>query len=519
MQGGIDALYSRVSTQKVPGAPQGNRQRIERANVNSRRFTPYDGTTENVDLLAGGDPRGRQSGFTPTVLRYNTQPPTGQQNFNQIEALWTGINQVPWGGDPPERQAALAATLPGAAGLSLTPLGNNRVAQPEMTSEVPGEEGISTYAGFGAAPNYFPKFLGDPSYTPEGWGLNATSRPTALQVEMPTPNPGANGDGSNGFFATTREGEASFPGGGAANSPFASINWRRAGAERVEGVVESHVNAPMIYAVMAALDCLGTYGGNPQFDESQHGEILWQAVEDIGVLAQTSDESMNLSPDKLPHSLFNLTSANYWLASLSKDGGDGMPKAPRTWRDVRALLTLHGMIRNDSSARFGPGERFGLSTRVYNCVLNGGEEMVFNEWNARRLQQKVYYIIKRVPHEEIRAHPGAPPGSYALQGSKESSAENIVVVPDDKPRRPFQIVPWKITDQTKITDAPRKKDVAYWDENGIKCYGAAVEVGYVVQIDHPPPSATAVQHATYNVSYRKKLPMVWIAFTGVWLNL
>lgn len=514
MQGSIDALYNRVGTMKTPNAPAGNRQRIERAPSDSRRFSPYDGTSENVDATVGAGPRGVQSGYRPTVLNRNVLPAEAGlgAKYNQIEALWTGRTQLPYGGNPPEQKAALAATLPGAEGLTLTPLGGSRVAQPDMTSEVPSENGISSYGGFGPAPDFFPKYQGDPDYTPSGWGLNATPRPSALQISMPTPNPGANGDGSDGIFQLTRDGSASI--GGPAAQPFASINWRSATASRVQGQVEAQVNSPMLVAVMAALDKVGTYGGNPQWDETQHGEILWQAVEDIGVLAQQMTDTQNLSPDKLPHSFFNLPTLNYWLASLGDDGR----KPPRTLNDVKCLVSFHGMIRNDSSARMGQGERFGLSARIFNCVVNGGEEMVFNEWNATRENQKLYYLVKRIDHNDIRAVGDAPPGSFALQGFVPPSKNNVMLVADDKTRKPWQIVPWVYKDQA-IQERPRKKDVEFTDEYGAKAWGGVFEVGYTVQVDGPNPLPLHLKQAPCNAAARKQLPMIFIAVTGRWIQL
>ena len=517
MQPGPDALYNRTATMALPPARTGIRGRVERSNTQSRRFSPYDGTDEAVDVSIG-QINGRQSVFKPSIFTAITQQPGvgGAQRFNEIESLWTGVQQVDFGGDPPEKINALAATLPGAAGISLTPLGGGRVAQPDMTSEVASENGFSSYGGFGPPPAYFQKFDGDPGMMPENWGLTGV-RASALQTEMPTPNPGANGDGSDGIFQTTRDGSASFAGPEA--NPFTSINWRGATTNRVQGVVETHVNAAMIYAVMAALDKVGSFGGNPQWDETQHGEILWQAVEDIGVLAQNSEETENLSPDKLPHSLFNVPSANFWLATLG--GGENPVRLPKTARDVLGLLTLHGMIRGDSSARFAPNERFGLSTRVYNCVVGGGEEFVFNEWSATRRGEKVYSIIKRVDHTQIRANPGAPPASYSLSGVKE----NVLIVPDDKTTKPFQIVPWvkkirKGKPEDKLFhDRPTHEDLAYKDENGIICKGVAYEVGYVVQLDHPTPLPRLVTHAPFNAFLRKQLPVVGLVFTGRLLHI
>jgi hypothetical protein len=218
-----------------------------------------------------------------------------------------------------------------------------------------------------------------------------------------------------------------------------------------------------------------------------------------------SDTEAALSPEKLPHSMFNVVSANWFLATseqaAARPGGG--------WQlcDVLARLQPHGLVRGDSSARFGPGERYGLARRLMNCTVGGGTEFIFNEWGRVRLGQAVWHLIKRVPHDKIRASPGQQPGSYSLTGS----AENLHVVSEEKTRNPFQIVPWV---GEMMHSKPTRKDVEYLDDDGSIGYGAAIRIGIVVQIDFPTPFKVLTDHAPFNNYLRAQLPIIGVMYEG-----
>lgn len=498
-----DAQRFRTGTLALPGPLTGIKSRSSTANGGSRRFTPYDGVTDNVDVPgAAGGPRGRQSVYRGGVQTVITQPPS-QTNptFAQIESQWAGLPQQAFGGNPTQQMQLMQAIL-STQGLTMSALGGNRFAQPDMTSEVPSENGISSYAGFGGPPGYFPKYNGTPGAEPSAWGLYAQARPSALITDLPSPNPGANGGGSDGFFQSTREGVAS----SLTRNPFETINWQQAADTRVQGVIESPVNAPMVYAIMAALSPDEERRGlAAQFEETQEGQVVYQAVEDLGVLRQSlHDFDGELSPEKLPHSIFNVVSANWFLATSETAAPPLMG-----WKlcDVLGRLQPHGLVRGDSSARFGPNERFELSRRVMNCTVGGGTEFVFNEWGNVRLGQEVWHIIKRVPITKIRAVPHERPGSFSLTGS----SEQIHVVPDSKTRNPFQIVPWI---GESLHAKPTRKDVAYYDDDGLIWHGAAIKIGVVVQIDFPSPLKILTDHSSYNNHVRAQLPIIGVMYEG-----
>lgn len=511
MQFANDAQRFRVGTLKVPGPLTGIKSRSSTAAsaTGSLRSTPYDGVTENVDVRgANAGPTGRQSGLPRTVRTVITQPiQSPNQKFAQIESQWTGIAQQGFGGNAASQISQMAG-FANMQNLSISALGGNRYSQPDMTSEVPYENGISGYGGFGAAPNFFAKYYGEPGGMPVNWGLEATPRPSALKIDMPSPNPGANGS-SSGFFQTTRDGTAS----ALTQNPFQTINWQQVANNRVEGATPTSVNQPMVYAVMAALSSEEQMlGANKQFEETQHGQILFQAVEDLGTLRAAAGEfDQIVSPDKLPHSLFNVVSANWFLATM-EDAAE--PLKGWTVNKVLSLIQIHGAIRGDSSARFGTGERYGLARRLLNCNVGGGgkDDFVFNEWeldedSVLSIGQELWYIIKRVPHDSIRATSYSPAGTFSVTGA----SQNVIAVPDSKTRNPFQIVPW--IGKTPV-QRPTRKDVEYTDDDGILGYGVAIKVGQVMQSDFPAASKEVLRHAGHNNYYRAQLPLIGIQFEG-----
>lgn len=503
MLAGNDAQRNRVMTLAVPGPLKGIKSSYSRAQGSSIRFSPYDGVNDNVDVPgAGAGPKGRQSAFRGSVQRVITnQPSQINQPFAQIDSMFDNRPKTDIGGNPQSSLRNIQMSILARQGIQTPQFGGGRGGQPDMTDEVASENGISSYPGFTGAPNFFPKYQGAPGAEPAGWGLTAPRKPTGLDIDLPNPNPGANGGGSDGLFQTTRSGSATFYN----QNPFATVNWKQVMAQPIRDVVESAVNQPMLYSTRASRTSARSLAGTQiAFDESHEGQLMYQAIEDLGTLRQaTIDKEGMLSPDKLPHTLFNLVSANYFLATSEKQAG---PLQGWKINDVLARIVFHGIIRGDSSARFGPGERFELSRRIYNCNVGGGIEFMFNDWGDVQLGQEVWHLIKRVPHKDIRASPKERPGSYSLTGA----AENILLVPDDKTRRPFQIVPWV----GKYVDSrPTTKDVEYIDDDGIKCEGVAIKIGIVFQIDFPSPYKVLTDHSSYSNFYRTQCPVIGVMLT------
>lgn len=499
-----NAQSNQIDTMKLPQVKGGGRSSVFRANGPTRRFTPYDQGNENVDVPgANADPRGRQSRYKGSVQSiYTQQPAQNNPTFAQIESMWNNQAKQSFGGNPGQYLQDIQFAIMAQQGLSISTFGGGRTGQPDLTSEVAGENGLSTFSGFTGPPNFFPKFDGDPSSEPSGWGLTQVRPPMQLKTDLPTPNPGANGDGSSGMFQTTRDGTAAFY----TNNPFSSANWKRGESDRIKDSIESATNQPMVIAIMALRKAGPALAGTQvMFDETQEGQIMYQAVENLGQLKQMfADNAEGLSPDKLPHSVFNVVSANYYLATTE----DAAP-ALKGWKakDVLSRINCHGIIRSDSSARYGRGESFGLSRRIYNCNVGGGIEFMFNEWGAVEAGNVLYHIIKRVPQRFIKASPSEREASYCLTGSHEE----FVVIPDGKTRNPFQIVPWI----GKTRNArPTKKDLEFIDNDGLIDKGIAIRIGVVFQSDFPAPLPILLQHATTSNFYRAQLPIIGVMFEG-----
>lgn len=499
-----NAQNNQIDTMKLPRTNGNGRSSVFRVNGPTRRFTPYDLGTDNVDVPgANADPRATQSRYKGSVQTIITQQPAqNNPTFAQIESMWNGQAKTNFGGNPAQQLQNIQFAIMASQGLNISSFGGGRTGQPDMTSEVAGENGSSMYSGFSGPPNFFPKFNGDPSPEPSGWGLSQVRPPNQLNTDLPSPNPGANGDGSSGMFQTTRDGTAQFY----TNNPFTTVNWQKATNERIKDGIESATNQPMVIAIMALRTAKPSMMGTQHaFDETQEGQIMYQSMEDLGKLKQNfPDEGGNLTADKLPHSVFNVVSANFYLAS-SEDASAPL----KGWRakDVMARINCHGIIRGDSSARYGRGEPFGLSRRIYNCNVGGGIEFMFNEWGPVEAGNVLYHIIKRVSQNKIKASPQEREGSYSLTGSHEE----VIVIPDGKVRNPFQIVPWIGKGRN---DRPKKKDLEFVDNDGLIDKGVAIRIGVVFQSDFAAPLQVLLQHATTSNFYRAQLPVIGVMFEG-----
>jgi len=505
MNFGTDAQNLRIGTTAKAQPRSGvqvdrnnNRQStFSTAPAPTRRFSPYDATSNSADVAAGGGPYGRQSGLRPTVTSASLQIPVTGPKFAQVEMYWNGLRQQPFGGTPDQALQQMGRIIGPSDNLQLTRLGGNRDAQPEMTSEVPGENGFSTYANFGNGlpPRSFPKYQGAPGALPPNWGVPMQPQPSALATDMPSNT--AIGAGSDGFFQFTRDGVAY----GSTINPFASIDWGAKARNRVLDLVEQGVNMPMVHALLAVASMTG-------WDERQEGQVMFQVVESLGELmmaAKKKGRAVNLSPHLLPHTLLNVPSVNYFLAA-EKYAGFMMGW---TIYDVLSKLWPHGLIRGDSSARMGEKERFGLSTRVLNFNTFGGEEDCFNEWPGANLGWKVYFLVVRVPLSSIKAGPNAPDGTYCLT----AQSNELLPVPDDTVRRPWQVVPWV----GKSREAkPTKKDVTFINNDGFEEKGAAFEVGIMMQKDFvfESKSNNYTKHTSFSAFHRAQLPMCRIMYTG-----
>jgi len=478
MQGAYDAQRSRINTGLLPGRMTGIKSRYFTApSAVPYRSTPYDGVDQNVALAVGGGPRGRQSNLP-----------------RRVSTLLTPSAPAPFGGNPgsyTDMQFGRLAT----SGLSLGVFGGARVAQPDLTAEVAGENGYSTFAGATAAPpRMFPQFGGAPGAEPTAWGMNAPRVPTALNVNLPDAQPLANGDNSNAFFQSTREGTAS----SVAANPFESFQ-RASQQEPLHDGIESMVNQHMLHASAALV------GQTIGWDQTLEGQIIYQLIQDTGELAQAVyDYGEDMSLEQLPHSFFDTVSMNYWLATHEPAS---RPYCGWSLSQVMSLFSLHGLIHGDSSARMAKGERMGLSRRMINANCGGGADFIFDEWPHAQIGQACYHKLVRVNHANIRASPSAAPGTYSIVGS----SDEVLTVPADRTKNPWQLVPWHAD---KINGHPTRKDIEFLDDDKQVQTGALFLIGHKVQSVFAAPFQVTSKYASASNYMRAQLPIIGLQFVG-----
>ena len=479
--------------------PNGLKGRVERAGKPSYRSSPYDDPNSNADVRGiGTAPYGQQSKFRPTITNASLPRQPGPM-FAQIPSLYDGRPFLSFGGTSQQYVQQLQNAILTSQGLRTNQFGGARGGNPDMTSEVAGDQGYSTYSGF-ALPNMFAKFDGAPSSTPDGWGMTQAPRPTGSQLSLP--NTGADGasDGT-GMFTNVRT-----PSGTIQQvDPFSLATMREATDRPIRDGIDQNTNQPMVMALLAMKpDSLKTLGSQVAFDETQEGQLIYQAIEDNGAIqAAINQREGTIDGEFLPRTVFNVVAANWWLAQENKS------QPLRGWKpnDVLSKIGFHGAIRGDVSARFGPGEAYGLARRLVNCNLGGGIESIFNEWGSVEPGWRLYHILKRVPHDKIRANPQERPGSYSLT----ASSENVIVVSETKTKNPFQIVPWV---GKSAVHRPTRDDAAYYNDDNQIEYGVVIFVGIVFDVKFASPWQSQLDHCGTNASIRVQLPLIDVKIVG-----
>lgn len=500
-----NARVTATSTQKLPGpfvtekGPNGYKANSFRAATvgPSYRSSPYDDPNVSNAPGVGVDPRGQQSGYRPTKTIVITKQPVGGPIWSQSGSQLDGRPRQSFGGTPKEFISALQNAIMLQQGLPTRSFGGLRGGNVDMTSEVAGSQGFSTYSGF-ANPRMFPKTDGAPDSM---WNLLQTPRPTGLNIGLPTPNPGSNGNGGSGFFVTQREATGEF----GQVDPFALSNMRGAAEKPIEDSIDQNTNQPMVMALLAMKsDRTESLGALIAFEENQEGQLIYEAIEDNGTIKQAISKFDGfVEGNLLPHTAFNVPSVNWFLAQEKKSP----PLQGWTANDVLSMIYFHGAIRGDASSRFGPGEPFGLERRIINCNLGGGIENIRNEWGPVEPGQRLYHIFRRVPHEKIRASPNERPGSFSLTGS----SENVMVVKETKTKNPWQVVPWA---SDNIVQKPTKEDTEFVNDDGVVEKGFAFFIGVVFQADFASPWKVHLDHCGTNNSIRAQLPMIGVKING-----
>ena len=495
-----------VTTGKKPGpftterGPNGYKARSERAKVVGPQYrnSPYDNPNIGDVAGVGTGPGGKQSGYRPSKTTIMTTQPTNGPLWAQSGSQLDGRPRQPFGGTPQAYVTGLQNAILSQQGLPTRQFGGTRAGNVDMTSEVAGDQGFSTYSGF-AQPRLFPKT--DAAPDGQTWNLLQTPRPTGLNISMPTPNPGGDGTGGEGFFATMRQANANF---GQAD-PFSLASMRQSTTNPIQDGIDQNTNQPMVMALLAMKsEKTGMLGVQVAFEEEQEGQLMYEAIEDNGTIRQAiSKYEGNVEGNLLPHTTFNVPSVNWFLAQEDK----AAPLRGWTANEVLSMIYFHGAIRGDASARFGPGEPYGLSRRIINCNLGGGIEFIRNEWGSVESGRRLYHIFKRVSHDKIRANPTERPGSFSLTGSQE----NVIVVKETKTKNPWQVVPW-VGDN--IVKKPTKEDTEFINDDGIVEKGFAFFIGTVFQVDFASPWQSQLDHCGTNCAIRAQLPMIGVKING-----
>jgi len=174
------------------------------------------------------------------------------------------------------------------------------------------------------------------------------------------------------------------------------------------------------------------------------------------------------------HDGYNLVALNMAIAASQL--------APQTRADVAmpeeilANYNLAGSVRVDVGSKLSglgshPGNR-----QNRNIVFEAqGPGDIFNIWDNPKVGQNLYIIIKGVPVEKIRAHGGAPAGTYNIEAEHPSHVERL---PENTSSVPLQVVPWN--DPLGFRE-PSLADLQYIDPFGIERYGVAIRVGWMLQ--------------------------------------
>ena len=499
-----NARVTAVTTQKLPGpfsterGPNGFKARSERAKVVGPQYrsSPYDNPSIGDVAGVGTGPGGQQSGYRPQKTTVTINQPVNGPIWAQSGSQLDGRPRQSFGGTPTAYVTALQNAILSQQGLPTRQFGGTRAGNVDMTTEVAGDQGFSTFPGF-VQPRMFLKTDGAPSGN--DWNMLQTPRPTGLNISMP--NTGADGPGGDGIFKTTRPASANF---GQAD-PFALSMMRDATTNPIQDGIDQNTNQPMVMALLAMKsEKTNMLGVQVAFEENQEGQLIYEAIEDNGTIRQAISKYEGfVEGNLLPHSTFNVPSLNWFLAQEDKSA----PLRGWTANDVLSKIYFHGAIRGDASARFGPGEPYGLARRIINCNLGGGIEYIRNEWGPLSFGQRLYHIFVRKSHDKIRANPNERPGSFSLTGS----SENVIVVKETKTKNPWQCVPWIGSDMVK---KPTKEDTEFINDDGVVEKGFAFFIGTVFQIDFASPWQSQLDHCGTNGAIRAQLPMIGVKISG-----
>jgi len=191
------------------------------------------------------------------------------------------------------------------------------------------------------------------------------------------------------------------------------------------------------------------------------------------------------------HDDYNLVAVNLALA-LSQDAPLSLADIPQP-EEVLSNYHFMGAVRTDEGSRSYPQANTSSSRKQRNLVFvaNGPADM-FNIWDSPKVGQSLYFILKGVPLHSIRAHSGAPSGTYNISAANPEHVESV------GKRAPvvLQFVPWCDPEGYR---SPSMADLAYHDSAGILRYGVPIRIGHLMQYYPKKINKEIRNHAPYSV--------------------